>query len=66
MMIEHYDAGVGRGPTVWEWEIYDGVHALQISKGTTRGAERKAYQAGRQEITRIIERQAAERKATTK
>jgi hypothetical protein len=41
---------------MWQWEIYTSGKALPIEKGMVKGAEAKAYKAGRQAIARLNER----------
>jgi len=44
---------------MWQWEVCETGKTLPVEKGMLKGAESKAYQAGKQAIARLLERQAA-------
>jgi hypothetical protein len=51
---------------MWQWEVCESGKTLPIEKGVLKGAESKAYQAGKQAIARLLERQAAKAKSLPK
>ncbi len=44
--------GVGRS-AIWQWEVFGAGKLLPLVKGTTSGAETKAYEDAQKAITRL-------------